>query len=805
MLSSTYPTKRPMIGAFGPAAGIAVICLSLGSLAHAQDECSSATTANVGANAFDTTTATASANTPTDALCTGTFLNWFATQPDVWFVFNPGSAGLANFSTCLTGSYDTSMALYTGSCGSLTMIACNGDGTANGACQAYHSEINGIVIDGTSNYYVRIGGYEGAVGAGSLEITFTPVTYAECLSSTESCGEIHAGGGCSDLACCENVCSFLSTCCDTGWDADCLQLAVELCGVFIYNCPAGGPTNDCAGNAMVVNDGDVKAYNTTTANTDGPPEAGCNSGNADLPVHKDVWYRFTAAANGFASASNCNDGTFDSKIAIYDVGDWSQFDPQLLPDYFVACNEDCPDDPLYNSAQTFATNVGRTYLVRLGGYEGQNGTGNITFDLPDACVLPAAGANEGETCGESTNGGCADDEVTVVTTDLPLNTVMAGNFWADADFRDVDWYKVVITQASQCTFELWSASNTISVLYSGDPCLGLAQLAGNGPTACPQTIEFCLSPGTYYYALAIDGFSGTPCNSGSFNNYAIKVTTTPAVCAPLLGTTCNNPGPTDLTANLDSTNVPNGIVQCGVAGTTGYSVESAICRSFTAADTDAGEIRCVSFGVAVYHYTNNAAPYTIDLNATPQSGKLALYRDTNGGNAVNFPPAANADLVLIEEYPFLAPAGFYVATVSFDTPICLDGGTENLVVVMHMDETVPNNAGYRISGAGNAVGPFNNTGVMFAACGAAYVDFNYAVGGLNTNRTWVCKLNGDFATCGGGNTCPWDINLDGVVNGADLGALLGNWGNPGTGDFDGSGAVSGSDLGELLGNWGACP
>jgi hypothetical protein len=50
-----------------------------------------------------------------------------------------------------------------------------------------------------------------------------------------------------------------------------------------------------------------------------------------------------------------------------------------------------------------------------------------------------------------------------------------------------------------------------------------------------------------------------------------------------------------------------------------------------------------------------------------------------------------------------------------------------------------------------------------------------------------------------------DLNGDGVVNGADLGELLSNWGNAGAGDLNGDGSVGGADLGELLSAWGACP
>ena len=49
---------------------------------------------------------------------------------------------------------------------------------------------------------------------------------------------------------------------------------------------------------------------------------------------------------------------------------------------------------------------------------------------------------------------------------------------------------------------------------------------------------------------------------------------------------------------------------------------------------------------------------------------------------------------------------------------------------------------------------------------------------------------------------PADLNGDGSVDGQDLGVMLGNWGNPGTGDLNQDGAVDGQDLGMLLGAWG---
>jgi len=54
--------------------------------------------------------------------------------------------------------------------------------------------------------------------------------------------------------------------------------------------------------------------------------------------------------------------------------------------------------------------------------------------------------------------------------------------------------------------------------------------------------------------------------------------------------------------------------------------------------------------------------------------------------------------------------------------------------------------------------------------------------------------------------CPADLNGDGVVNSADLSALLNAWGTTGpTGDLNNDSAVNSADLSILLNGWGACP
>ncbi len=132
----------------------------------AGDECDTALVAHIGQNPYETNSATPSSPEPDDSQCSGTYMNWSNSQ-DIWFRYVAGSSGTLSFSTCDSSSFDTSMALYEGSCDN--QVACNGDANDGNNCQPYHSEIEYSVSDDTV-YYIRIGGWEGATGTGTLTI-----------------------------------------------------------------------------------------------------------------------------------------------------------------------------------------------------------------------------------------------------------------------------------------------------------------------------------------------------------------------------------------------------------------------------------------------------------------------------------------------------------------------------------------------------------------------------------------------------------------------------------------------------------
>ena len=243
-------------------------------------------------------------------------------------------------------------------------------------------------------------------------MAYEPGLFPECgAAKAGSCIEAHPTGGCDNFACCEIVCDFEPLCCVVEWDQSCVDLALDPdlgCGLYVYECPTGSsfPANNCPTGATVVSGGDSLAFNTLTASTVGPRQPQCNSADADEQIWSDLWYSFTAPGDGSFSASTCGTASFDTKIAIYDIGNGT-YNPADLPDLFIACNEDGPDCPDSTSFLEILVEANVTYLVRLGGFLEATGSGTIAFVYtpePSVCGDP----NAGNCCETSITPFCAD-------------------------------------------------------------------------------------------------------------------------------------------------------------------------------------------------------------------------------------------------------------------------------------------------------------------------------------------------------------------------------------------------------------
>ena len=770
--------------------------------AMGQDECATATLANLGPNHYSLATATASADAVDDTQCAGTYLDW-NNSPDVWFTYTSATSGTINVNTCdAAGGHDSSLLVYSGSCGALVQVACNGDGTGIDGCQGFYSNITGVNIGAGETVFFRIGSWNGvAGGAGTLTVQFTAVDEG-CLGATGSCAEAHGGPGCDDPTCCSAVCAIDPLCCIIGWDTTCLGYAVDACGIFIYNCDGTGPANNCATNATVVGASGTYAFNNVGATQDGPAYGStCSSGNNEN--NNDVWYRVGPVFNGNLVASTCGTTPFDSKLAIFDMGtDPAAFDFTTLPDAFVNCNDDGADcfqtdgTSPFASEMTTAVNVGRYYLVCVSSYAaGDTGAGQITFTLPEPCALPASTGSEGEACGTDTNGGCGSG--TELATSIGFGDAIAGNFWADAGTRDVDWYALEVTTSSSVTVELSTGSNAVCSIYKGDTCSGL-NLVANAAGFCPVATTTCLPVGSYRIAVATSTFEGTPCGSGAFNDYVLKVTGVDADC-PSFGDVCSYDIASTLTQNnaLDVTNYTTGCqLWCGANGTQ-FSTASEIARSFSGLSS--GSLACATIG---YANVDQQLDGSLVANAFPVAMTLGLYRDTNGGDPtlVNDGAGNGGDLELITSKDFLMLGGFGLLTWNLDTPLDLTGNTDPIVLLMNVSssDSCTADVNFIAGGVGNNTG---STAFWFEKSTDGNGICNDATFVAQTGEAqWIAELG--FAA--EGNPCPSDLDGNGTTDAADLAALLGSWGQAGASDLDGNGTTDAADLAALLGSWGAC-
>ena len=782
-----------MAGAFAPT--------FITSGASAQDECATAPTLVDGVGqAFSTVTATQTLlPAVTDALCTGTFLNW-GTSQDVWFKWTATGAGTATFTTCLTGSYDTSLVLYSGSCASLVAVACNGDSAGTG-CQQYYSLVTQAVTSGTT-YYARIGGYNGLTGAGQIKVDFTPAT-AGCGGATGACDVVHSTVGCNNSACCSAICNFNPLCCEVGWDQSCVDLAFDpaftTCGYFNYQCTQGVPANDCATSPTLVTADGSKPFSNIGAIRDGPDYgATCSSGN-DF-CYNDVWYKFTAVANGEATASNCGTVTVDTKMAIYDMGTSpATFNYNTLPDVLVGCNDDgdttcylTGTTTPYASSLTVSVTVGHTYLLCVSSYTDlDTGTGSVLFNLPEPCLLPSFTTAEVEACGAATNNGCVStvDQYQSINVAVGTPTTIGGTFFASGGTRDFDAYVFTIPTGMTVTAETFSASNVVMTIYNGLPCA--TQFIASGVGSCPRAASFCLPAGTYSIFVAPEALDLNPCNNGVFNNYVLKLTAVASVC-PSFGDTCGYTVASEVTQNTSQTIAAYSrgcLLFCGTNEST-FSTEVKIARSFPGLTS--GALGCVTLGVSNVDYAADGIAYA----GAPFTAKIGLYRDTDGGDPVG------ADLVLISEKSFSVLGGNRLLTWNLDAPFSLTGNTNPIVVVLSGligggCDPLTNNVFGGVGGAGSTAPWYVQSITPTTGLCADGTEF---VAKVDQTNQWIVNLGMVSTT----PPCPGDFNNDGFRNGADLASMLSAWGTAG-GDVNGDNTTNGADLTVLLSGWGTCP
>ena len=163
-----------------------------GPLPPPNDECSGAISVVAGVNPlFDNTLASTSAGIPGGA-CTTPGSSAF--QKDVWFKYTPTSSSPVEFTLCSTAvaAVDTMMSVLSGACGNLTELACDDDFCGVG-------NFSRVIVNGLQTnvpVYIRVGGFDGAIGTMQLTINVLPSVCGNGIVETgEQCdGSAHCTG-----------------------------------------------------------------------------------------------------------------------------------------------------------------------------------------------------------------------------------------------------------------------------------------------------------------------------------------------------------------------------------------------------------------------------------------------------------------------------------------------------------------------------------------------------------------------------------------------------------------------------------
>lgn len=130
--------------------------------------------------------------------------------------------------------------------------------------------------------------------------------------------------------------------------------------------------NDDCSNASTIVFG-LTPFSTLGASDDGPGLPGeCDEGFGN-GFGSDIWYTLTPDQSAGVIVSTCDAADFDTRLALY-----TECDGTLL-----ACNDDGPGCAGYTSRMAFAGVEGTTYLLRVGGFDGQRGTGTISVEYGD--------------------------------------------------------------------------------------------------------------------------------------------------------------------------------------------------------------------------------------------------------------------------------------------------------------------------------------------------------------------------------------------------------------------------------------
>ncbi len=611
---------------------------------------------------------------------------------------------------------------------------------------------------------------------------------------------------------------------------------------------AGPPPNDLCADAIGIVEGDLPVnFSTINATTDGPDDCAVDGG----PTSNDIWFRYEALSDREVTVSLCGSG-YDTHLSVYDGVTCDPF-PTLLN-----CNNDSPGCvPPTGSQLVFQSVAGRDYLIRVGGFSMDSGTGTVT-------VTDVALNDDCSNAIEIVEGGLPVDFNTInATTDGPDDCGVDGG----PTSNDI-WFRYQALNVRQVTVSLCGGDyDTHLAVYDGGTCDPFPTLldCNNDTIACPafrnSQVTF-LSVAGREYLIRVGGFSldsgtgtmtvtarVTPGIADNCSNAVVIVEGDPAVNFSTIDATTDGPfdclddnGPTfeDIWFRYQALSVKQVTVSlCDSDYDTHLSAyDGGTCPPAVLLDCNDDSPACVpptssqvvflsvpgaeylfrvggffgetGTGIMTVFATdtpgiNDECPFALQVFDGPKP--FATTVDTSD----SVPPLPVACAKENGTLNFGADIWFtYVATCNGMLTIdqC-DINYDGRMALYRGFNCPPDDAdlvGCNDDACGESTGAIIGTALLpvMVACGDLLTLRVGGWGGAFGMGTFVM-------TCEGGSCCPWDCQEfpSGIIDVPDLLALLAAWGGPpGEGttcDLDGSGVIAVPDLLKLLANWGPCP
>ncbi|MBL9121808.1 MAG: hypothetical protein JNL80_18025 [Phycisphaerae bacterium] len=152
--------------------------------------------------------------------------------------------------------------------------------------------------------------------------------------------------------------------------------------------PCGAPVNDECASAIAVANGDAIPFCNVNATWSGQSfGAGACEGSSTTTITNDLWYEYVADGDGTLTLSTCGTADFDTIIAAYasilPIGSACPPVSGVSLVSLVGCSDDSDSCGATSVQSKLSIDVlaGKTYMIRLGGWNGHTGSGtlNLTF------------------------------------------------------------------------------------------------------------------------------------------------------------------------------------------------------------------------------------------------------------------------------------------------------------------------------------------------------------------------------------------------------------------------------------------